>query len=231
MEGQIATLKAQGRVVPATEPLARALLSVPQSALITLSEEAAPLPVSQVFLSYLQAQPPVVQFGEVAFSGGGAAVGPATGSDAVTSSPDGRFAGADAGRRGVLEEAGAGPGRRAAHDAAWDDWRRRHGHKAHGRKEINRWHLLNPILGRFCGRASKRSSFRRSPKRRRMYDKIATRIESDKDTEEYAWLGALPGVREFLDERQAQDMTAYSYAIKNKTWESTISRGPGGAGR
>ena len=30
-------------------------------------------------------------------------------------------------------------------------------------------------------------------------------------------------MREFLDERQAQDMAAYSYAIKNKTWESTIS--------
>ena len=56
-----------------------------------------------------------------------------------------------------------------------------------------------------------------------MWDKVATRIESDKDTEEYAWLGALPGVREFLDERQSQDMTAYSYAIKNKTFESTIS--------
>ena len=55
------------------------------------------------------------------------------------------------------------------------------------------------------------------------WDKVATLIKSDKDSEEYAWLGALPGVREFLDERQAQDMTPYSYAIKNKTWESTIS--------
>lgn len=55
------------------------------------------------------------------------------------------------------------------------------------------------------------------------YDRIATIIRSDKDSEEYAWLGALPGVREFLDERQAQDMTPYSYAIKNKKWESTIS--------
>lgn len=56
-----------------------------------------------------------------------------------------------------------------------------------------------------------------------IYDRIATIIHSDKDTEQYAWLGALPGVREFLDERQSQDLTAYSYAIKNKTWESTIS--------
>lgn len=55
------------------------------------------------------------------------------------------------------------------------------------------------------------------------WDKVTTTVMSDKDTEQYAWLGALPGVREFLDERQAQDMAAYSYAIKNRTWESTIS--------
>ena len=55
------------------------------------------------------------------------------------------------------------------------------------------------------------------------WDKVTTVIMSDKDTEQYAWLGALPGVREFLDERQAQDMAPYSYAIKNKTWESTVA--------
>jgi len=75
VEGQIAALKAQGRVVPATEALARALLSVPGESLITLTEGAAALPVSQVFLSYLQAQPPVVQFGEVGLPGTGAATG------------------------------------------------------------------------------------------------------------------------------------------------------------
>ena len=55
------------------------------------------------------------------------------------------------------------------------------------------------------------------------WDKVTTLIMSDKDTEQYAWLGALPGVQEFLDERKAQDMAAYSYAIKNRTWESTIA--------
>ncbi len=55
------------------------------------------------------------------------------------------------------------------------------------------------------------------------WDKIATQIVSDKDTEQYAWLGALPGLREFVDERQPGDLKPYSYAIKNRTWESTIS--------
>ena len=52
---------------------------------------------------------------------------------------------------------------------------------------------------------------------------VATEIQSDKDTEQYAWLGALPGVHEFLDERKTGDFSEYQYAIKNKTWESTIS--------
>ena len=75
VDAQIGALKAQGRVVPATEAMARALLSVPQGALVTLAEGEAPLPVSAVFLSYLQAQPPVVEFKETAFPG------PATGGE------------------------------------------------------------------------------------------------------------------------------------------------------
>ena len=58
------TLKAQGRVVPATEALARALLSVPESALVTLSEGDAPEPVAALFQRFLAAQPPVVSFAE-----------------------------------------------------------------------------------------------------------------------------------------------------------------------
>ncbi len=56
-----------------------------------------------------------------------------------------------------------------------------------------------------------------------LWPQVATVIPSDKDTENYGWLGALPGMREFLDERQPGDMAPYSYAIKNKTWESTIA--------
>lgn len=55
------------------------------------------------------------------------------------------------------------------------------------------------------------------------WPQVATVINSDKDTEQYAWLGALPGMREFIDERQPGDLTPYSYAIKNRTWEATVS--------
>ncbi len=55
------------------------------------------------------------------------------------------------------------------------------------------------------------------------WDKVATTIPSERDTEQYAWLGALPGMREFRDERQPGDLKPYAYAIQNRTWESTIS--------
>lgn len=55
------------------------------------------------------------------------------------------------------------------------------------------------------------------------YERIATVIPSDKDTEHYAWLGSLPSVNEFLDERQLADFSEYEYAIKNRKWESTVS--------
>ena len=63
---QIAVWKAAGRVVPATEGLARALLSTPAESRITLSEGAAPEPVAAVFRRFLEAMPPRVTFGEAA---------------------------------------------------------------------------------------------------------------------------------------------------------------------
>ena len=55
------------------------------------------------------------------------------------------------------------------------------------------------------------------------YKEIATLIPSEKDTEHYAWLGATPGVSEFVDARRTGEFSEYDYFIKNKTWESTIS--------
>ena len=60
---QIAAFKAQGRLVPASEASARALLAADGEASVTLSEGAEP--VAQVFRRFLEAQPPVVSFGEV----------------------------------------------------------------------------------------------------------------------------------------------------------------------
>ena len=62
VDGQIEALKAQGRLVPASEGLARALLSVGSGATVTLAE--GPEPVAEVFKRFLERQPPVVTFGE-----------------------------------------------------------------------------------------------------------------------------------------------------------------------
>jgi len=53
--------------------------------------------------------------------------------------------------------------------------------------------------------------------------RISTQIPTNSDSEDYAWLGGVPGVREFIGERQVRDLSAFSYSIANKVWENTIS--------
>lgn len=65
VDAQIAALKAAGRVLPATEALARVLLSADDAAVVTLSDGRA-ASVSATFSAFLQAQPPLVRFGEAA---------------------------------------------------------------------------------------------------------------------------------------------------------------------
>lgn len=55
-----------------------------------------------------------------------------------------------------------------------------------------------------------------------IYEQIATVIESGSDTEQYGWVGSVPKVREFVDERQIKALAPMDFSIKNKTWESTI---------
>lgn len=55
------------------------------------------------------------------------------------------------------------------------------------------------------------------------YERIATIVPSESDEEVYAWLGAVPSVREFTDERMPLGLLEHSYTIRNKTWESSIA--------
>lgn len=55
------------------------------------------------------------------------------------------------------------------------------------------------------------------------YERIATVVPSESDEEQYAWLGAVPNVREFTDERMPLGLLEHSYTIRNKTWESSIA--------
>lgn len=55
------------------------------------------------------------------------------------------------------------------------------------------------------------------------YERVATIVGSSSDEENYPWLGAVPGMREFKDERMPLGLLEHDYTIKNKTWESSIA--------
>ena len=55
------------------------------------------------------------------------------------------------------------------------------------------------------------------------YQRVATIIPSESDEETYPWLGAVPNMREFTDERMPLGVLEHSYSIRNRTWESSIA--------
>jgi len=55
------------------------------------------------------------------------------------------------------------------------------------------------------------------------YQRVATIVPSESDQESYPWLGAVPNMREFVDERMPLGVLEHNYAIENKTWESSIA--------
>jgi phage major head subunit gpT-like protein len=55
------------------------------------------------------------------------------------------------------------------------------------------------------------------------WERVVTIVPSTADTEDYAWLGSVPSMREFKDERLPAGLLEHSYSIKNKTWEASIA--------
>ena len=55
-----------------------------------------------------------------------------------------------------------------------------------------------------------------------LYKQIATVTPSTTDSETYAWLGDIPGMREWIGDREVQNLTASGYVIRNKDFELTI---------
>lgn len=54
-------------------------------------------------------------------------------------------------------------------------------------------------------------------------DSIAMTVPSTARQETYSWLGAMPGFREWVGPRILHNLSLQSYAIKNKSFESTIT--------
>ena len=55
-----------------------------------------------------------------------------------------------------------------------------------------------------------------------LYTEVATVTPSTTDAETYAWLGDIPGMREWIGEREIQNLSASDYTIKNKDFELTV---------
>lgn len=47
-------------------------------------------------------------------------------------------------------------------------------------------------------------------------------VNSTGNSEKYAWLGTVPGLREFKSERIPGTHSSFNYEISNKKWESTL---------
>lgn len=54
------------------------------------------------------------------------------------------------------------------------------------------------------------------------YQKVATVVPSSTGEQDYKWLGQIPGMREWIGEREIQSLAAYEYIIKNKKFEMTL---------
>lgn len=55
------------------------------------------------------------------------------------------------------------------------------------------------------------------------YPEVCTIFPSKVKTEDYAWLGNMPGVREWIGERQFQELRAARYLLANKLWETSVA--------
>lgn len=52
---------------------------------------------------------------------------------------------------------------------------------------------------------------------------LAMRVDSTSREEEYRWLGAFPGLTEWLGERAVKDLSQESFTLKNRDFEATVS--------
>jgi len=54
------------------------------------------------------------------------------------------------------------------------------------------------------------------------YPEVCTMVQSDGADEKYGFMGAMPGVREWTDDRVFNQLRAADYTLANKEWESSV---------
>lgn len=55
-----------------------------------------------------------------------------------------------------------------------------------------------------------------------IWDQVATRVPSTTSQEDYAWLGDMPAIREWVGDRVVRGLAESGYTIRNKSYELTI---------
>jgi phage major head subunit gpT-like protein len=55
------------------------------------------------------------------------------------------------------------------------------------------------------------------------WEQYCSIVDSNKDQERYSWLGSVPKMREFTDERKLKSLIESNYSIRNRKWEDTLS--------
>lgn len=55
-----------------------------------------------------------------------------------------------------------------------------------------------------------------------MWERLATLIPSAGKSNDYAWMGKFPRLREWIGEKEVQNLTLQKYNIPNRDWEATV---------
>jgi len=55
------------------------------------------------------------------------------------------------------------------------------------------------------------------------WNTLAMEVSSETETEDYSWMAEVPGMKEWVDERTLEALKQFSFSIKNRDWEDTIS--------
>ena len=55
------------------------------------------------------------------------------------------------------------------------------------------------------------------------YPNLCTIVPSNGSDEQYGWLGSMPGMQEWLGDRQFKSLRSGNFTLANKKWESSIA--------
>jgi phage major head subunit gpT-like protein len=55
------------------------------------------------------------------------------------------------------------------------------------------------------------------------FEQYSMRVPSSTAQEQYGWMGMIPGLREWIGDRQLANIRTYDFTLKNKSWERTLT--------